>query len=424
VDLIAELERLKSAAAAVQARLAAVMASEQSAATAGPASGGTGDESRIARERRAQALRSVAGQVGLARRVSPNRAQSLVGLARALGEELPCTLAALADGEISEWQAMLVARETAVLSAQDRASVDRALEGRLGRMGDRAIAREACRLADLVDPQASARRVRRAEADRRVSVRPAPGPAGCAMARLTATMPVAQAVGAYAALRRHAEAQRGQGDARSLGQLMSDELFARLTGKVGAASIDVEVGLVMSERSLLRDGRDPAVLTDDQGRAFGQVPAALARSLVRQADRAWLSRLYAAPASGELVAVDSRRRGFSGRLRRLLIWRDQTCRMPWCEAPIRHADHVRRHADGGPTGLANGAGLCEACNHVKEATDWRADVLPHGVIAFTTPTGHRYRSHPPPAPGHGPVGLEERFRRTIDDWDDDVGGAA
>jgi hypothetical protein len=98
--------------------------------------------------------------------------------------------------------------------------------------------------------------------------------------------------------------------------------------------------------------------------------------------------------------------------------------MPWCEAPIRHADHVRRHADGGPTGLANGAGLCEACNHVKEATDWRADVLPHGVIAFTTPTGHRYRSHPPPAPGHGPVGLEERFRRTIDDWDDDVGGAA
>ncbi|MCU0283911.1 MAG: HNH endonuclease [Candidatus Nanopelagicales bacterium] len=386
MDLIAELERLKSAAAAVQARLAAVMASEQSAATAGPASGGTGDESRIARERRAQA--------------------------------------ALADGEISEWQAMLVARETAVLSAQDRASVDRALEGRLGRMGDRAIAREACRLADLVDPQASARRVRRAEADRRVSVRPAPGPAGCAMARLTATMPVAQAVGAYAALRRHAEAQRGQGDARSLGQLMSDELFARLTGKVGAASIDVEVGLVMSERSLLRDGRDPAVLTDDRGRAFGQVPAALARSLVRQADRAWLSRLYAAPASGELVAVDSRRRGFSGRLRRLLIWRDQTCRMPWCEAPIRHADHVRRHANGGPTGLANGAGLCEACNDIKEATGWRADVLPHGVIAFTTPTGHRYRSHPPPAPGHGPVGLEERFRRTIDDWDDDVGGAA
>jgi hypothetical protein len=244
------------------------------------------------------------------------------------------------------------------------------------------------------------------------------------MARLTATMPVAQAVGAYAALRRHAEDQRNQGDERSLGQLMSDELFARLTGRSGTASIDVEVGLVMSERSLLRDGRDPAVLTDDQGRAFGEVPAVLARTLVRQADRAWLSRLYAAPSSGELVTVDSRRRGFSGRLRRLLIWRDQTCRMPWCEAPIRHADHVRRHVAGGPTGLGNGAGLCEACNYAKESVGWQARALPNGVVAFTTPTGHCYRSHPPPAPGQGPVGLEERFRRTIDDWDDDVGGAA
>ncbi|MCU0284597.1 MAG: HNH endonuclease, partial [Candidatus Nanopelagicales bacterium] len=410
VELLAELERLKAAAAAVQARLAAAMVAEH----AGALPPGRGPD---------QVVRSVAGQVGLARRVSPHRGQSLVGLARALCEELPCTLAALAAGEISEWQAMLVARETAVLAPADRRTVDLRLSGQLGRLGDRAVAREACRLADAIDPQASARRVQRAEADRRVSVRPAPGPAGCAMARLVATMPVAQAVGAYAALRAHAQAARALGDPRGLGQLMSDALFARLTGAATPA-VAVEVGLVMSERSLLRQGRDPGVLTDDHGRAFGQVPAVLARALVRQADRAWLSRLYAAPATGELVAMDSRRRAFSGRLRRLLVWRDQTCRMPWCEAPIRHGDHVLAHAAGGPTGLANGAGLCESCNHLKEAPGWRAEVIrPGHVIAFTTPSGHRYESHPPPAPGHYPRSLDEHLERTRDDWDDGIGAA-
>lgn len=155
----------------------------------------------------------------------------------------------------------------------------------------------------------------------------------------------------------YAKSLRAQGDPRGIGQLMSDALFARLTGASGTqGSVNVEVGLVMSERTLLRGGTDPAVLTDDEGRTFAHVPAVLARALVRQADRAWLSRLYAAPHTRELVAMDSRRRLFTGRLRRLLVLRDQTCRMPWCEAPIRHADHTLEHASGGPTTLGRGQG--------------------------------------------------------------------
>jgi hypothetical protein len=412
IDLIAELERLKSAASAAQARLAAAMAAEHAQHAANG-------------EQRAVAVRSVSAQVGLARRVSPHRGRSLVGLAQALAEDLPCTLAALADGEISEWQATVVVRETAVLSAVDRTAVDSRLAGQLGRLGDRALAREARRMADQVDPSAVARRVKRAQADRRVSVSPAPGPAGCAMARLTATMPVAQAVGVYAALRKHAESQRAHGDPRGIGQLMSDELFARLTGASGATvPLNVEVGLVMSERTLLRGGRDPAVLTDDQGRAVAHIPAVLARRLVRHADQAWLSRLYAAPESGELVAMDSRRRTFTGRLRRLLILRDQTCRMPWCDAPVRHADHIRRHASGGQTELTNAAGLCESCNYLKEAPGWQTDTI-HApgrtTIEITTPTRHHYRSDAPPAPGHHPRTLDDHLQNSIDDWADELG---
>ena len=415
VDLIAALERLKSAAAGAQARLAAAMASERVAGA-------------VDADAQVQAVRSVAGQVGLARRVSPARAHSFVGLARLLVGDMPGVLAALAAGEISEWQAVIVAREAVVLPSEARREVDAALAPQLGAFGDRGVAQEARRLADRVDPGAVARRVRRAQADRRVTVRPAPGPGGCAMARLTATMPVDQAVAAYAALRTAADSQRNQGDARGVGQIMSDELFARLTGaaaRPAVGGVSVEVGLVMSERSLLRGGNDPAVLSDHEGRAFAHVPAFLARALVRQADRAWVSRLYAAPGTGELVAMDSRRRTFTGRLRRLLVWRDQTCRMPWCEAPVRHVDHIRGYAAGGPTGLANGSGLCESCNYLKEAPGWRAEVIAARghVIEFTTPSGHRYRTGAPPAPGHHPRSPAEHLEHLVDDWDDDVGRA-
>jgi hypothetical protein len=95
------------------------------------------------------------------------------------------------------------------------------------------------------------------------------------------------------------------------------------------------------------------------------------------------------------------------------------------EAPVRHVDHVRAHAAGGPTALANGAGLCESCHHLKQAPGWRTEVIDRRgqVIAFTTPTGDRYRSQAPPTPGHHPHTLDEHVERIIDDWDDGWGDA-
>ena len=66
-------------------------------------------------------------QVALARRESHNRGQRHLGLARTLAGSLPCTLAALRRGEISEWRATLVARETACLSREHQAQVDHLL---------------------------------------------------------------------------------------------------------------------------------------------------------------------------------------------------------------------------------------------------------------------------------------------------------
>lgn len=76
----------------------------------------------------------------------------------------------------------------------------------------------------------------------------------------------------------------------------------------------------------------------------------------------WIRRLFTDPATGRLMARDSRKRLFTGALRDLVIARDQTCRNAWCGAPIRHVDHIQRFADQGSTSADNGQGLCARCN--------------------------------------------------------------
>lgn len=90
VDQIRQLEQVKSAVAALQARVtsAFVVSQRETNLAAG-----------VAPER---AERGVASQVGLARRCSPFRARRYVGWARILTTELPETFAALESGETTE----------------------------------------------------------------------------------------------------------------------------------------------------------------------------------------------------------------------------------------------------------------------------------------------------------------------------------
>ncbi|MCC3291342.1 DUF222 domain-containing protein [Arthrobacter sp. zg-Y1110] len=116
----------------------------------------------------------------------------------------------------------------------------------------------------------------------------------------------------------------------------------------------------------------------------------------------WLRRLYTAPTSGELIGLDSKARFVPGLLARFISVRDQTCRTPWCNAPIRHRDHIRPHRIGGSTKAENLQGLCEACNQAKEAPGWQARSVGspgRHAVEITTPTGYTYQSTAPPLPG-------------------------
>ena len=352
VEEISRLERVKSAAAAGQARAAAAL---DGLRRAGEAAAGVPN---------ARQGRGVAGEVALARRDSPARGGRHLGFAKALVHEMPHTLAALECGALSEWRATLIVRESACLDVEDRRRLDAELCGdvsNLDGMGDARITAAAKEIACRLDVQAVVDRVARAEADRTVTIRPAPD----TMTYVTVLLPVAKGVGVYAALKRAADTTF---DERSRGQVMADALVERVTGRPAAEPEPIAVNLVISDQTLLAGDNGSALIS-----GYGPIPAAVARRLIDGAvtdrrSRATLRRLY------------------------------------------RHRDHAQPHHRDGPTSAENGLGECERCNYAKESAGWQVTAgSENGVhtAKFVTPTGKHYRSTAPPAPGPALVEVSE-----------------
>jgi len=394
IDLIAGLEDLKTTAEAVQAQASVAFDSARRSeqATAGVPARRQG--------------RGVAAEVALARRESPHRGQVLLGLAKILVGEMPHTLDRMRNGSLSEFRATLLARETACLEAEQRAFVDQelcadpaALEG----VGTRELVGRVKRMVAELDPAAVVRRARKAETERCVSIRPAPD----AMTYLTALLPVADGVAAYAALTKDAERMRAGGDPRAKGQLMADLMLTRLTGLPDTGSPDqapavpVTVNVVLPDTALA-GGHTPAEVNGEV------VPAEIARLLAARAMDAglatWFRSLYRNPL-GRLVAMSSRQRCFPEGLAEFLsVQGGGICATPFCDAPIRHTDHIQPVDEGGTTSAVNGQGLCEACNHAKQAHGWQQQRVEHPQerpeTQTITPTGHRYTARAPAPPGY------------------------
>ena len=238
IDRIRELEDEKSAASAEQARLAVTFDLLQR------------------REQASQGIPAdrlgagIGAQIALARRESPAKGGRLLGLAKALVTEMPHTLAALESGQLNEWRATLLVRETACLTAADRAAVDEDLApdtGTFAGVGDRSLTARARAAAYRLDPRTVTERAAHAASERHVSLRPAPD----TMTYLTALLPVTAGVAVYTALSRHADTLRNAGDPRGRGQLMADALVERGTGTPGGIT-GVEIQLVMTDRTLLQ----------------------------------------------------------------------------------------------------------------------------------------------------------------------------
>lgn len=379
VDRIRALEELKAVCAALQAEETAVLQQRRLAAEAARG---------VAAARRGKGL---AAEIGLARQASPNRGSQYLGLAEALTTDLPKTRAALRAGRIREEHAQVVVSQTSWLQPADRQQVDALLAEQLGAIGVRKLEARARGHAQRLDQAGAVHRLAKAQGERRVSVRPAPEN----MAYLTALLSMQQAVGVLAALQRDATTMVGTGDTadpadptctpRTRDQIMADLLVQRTTGQVTAAAVPAEVQVVMTDTALFGDDATPAWLT-----GHGPIPARVAKHwLADPAMKVFLRRVFTRPHDRQLVAMDSRARLFPSGLRRMVTTRDDRCRAPFCDAPIRDIDHMDPAAEGGPTSYQNASGLCARCNQIKQHNQWRHTGDPE-QLTVTTPTGHAY----------------------------------
>jgi hypothetical protein len=389
IDRIARLEQLRAVTAALQAaecvRFAQSQVAEQLAAKVHP--------ERIGR--------GIADQIALACKLSPYAGSRRLGLARALWFELPDTYTQLTAGQLSERVAEIVVSETRHLDARTRRDVDADIAAAgITEMGVRSAAACVRKHAYQADPDGYTDRGRTERKHRRVGLRPAPD----TMAVLSGYLPVEQGVACYAALTKHTDTLIASGDERSRDQNMADTLVEWLTGQTRPEDVNLDVQILMALDSLT-DPHHPGTATIT---GYGPLPGPLAREITSSSGgRKWWRRLFTAPNQtgyGPIIAGDPYRRRFDGWLAKLITLRDQTCRDPYCDAAIRHLDHILRHQDHGPTILDNGRGTCARGNYIREMPGWRIDVIHTGLdgqphtISVTTPTGHTYHSRAPDPP--------------------------
>ena len=449
INVMGLLEDLKNAAAAAQAQASVLFDTQQrlTQVKAGVSAGRVG--------------RGIGDQIGLARRESPYLGSHHLALATMLVRGMPLTMSDFGAGVHSEWRATVIAQETAFLSPENRAIVDAALNADLDSvagMGTRQLGSMVRALAYRLDPEAFVQRQNKAVDDRYVSLRPAAD----GMTLLTALVPLRQGVTMINTLTKIAERARNSGDERTRSQIMADALIHRLTTHTQCAASattdpvpqaaapvpgpgmsgpsgnlvdcgpciesgpDVQLELIMTDRALFDGADDPAIIP-----GYGPVPAPIAQKWITgssadssqdgfdRTSRVWVRRLYTHPDTGALLAMDSVSRIFPDGLKHFLKTRDQVCRTPWCDAPVRQYDHIKPYAAGGETSVENGAGLCQRCNLVKETLGWSVSVPPPDHVSgsdvaqdtgttgrsslhrsiITTPTGHSYNSQSPPLSG-------------------------
>ncbi|PQZ93512.1 HNH endonuclease [Arthrobacter sp. MYb227] len=390
ISRIAELERTKSALAAAQTR--ETWALEQQVITRHH------EESKYA----ANPNYGVGSEVALAKMEAPTKGSEFLGFSRDMLSFMPCTFAALQLGTINEKMAKIIVSETKNLDPFDRELLDAEFmddpESFQG-VGLNDLTDRVKRVVLAVDNTDQMDRHAKALHDRHIRFWQTPDRAAM---RFSGELPIEKGVILKQALQRETDKKRDKDDRRTNMQVAADTLVDRAAGLQPCEKSPVNVTLIMTDRTLFQGDSEPAYLS-----GYGVISAEYARYLISGGDRKesqvqiWIRRLFTAPTTGELIALDSKARRFPDKLKQLVAMRDQYCRTPYCTAPIKHFDHVYQAARGGESSLENCDGRCQRCNNTKEIDGWEERVLegPRHTIEIKTPSGQIYRSTAPPLPG-------------------------
>jgi hypothetical protein len=367
IDALVALEQLKSWVDAQQLRLLAVMAA--------------GDE--FDRD-------LAAAEVGVALCQPPATVHGRMQLADELVRRLPATLELLHSGAITVRHAQAVAEGVRPLPDALALQVERRVLDRAGEQSVAALRRSVARAVLVVDPRSAEERHRAARADRRVCLRPVAD----GMAQLWALLPADGAATVMTTLNAMAAAKASE-DTRTMDQRRADALVDLAGARLSAAPLPKQHGrrpaiqVTVAASTLLGLDEKPAELG-----GYGAIPASLARQLAADPTGTW-RRLITDPSSGTLLDYGRTTYRPPQPLADHVAARDQVCRFPGCRQPARRCDidHQVPFPEG-PTAADNLEFLCEHHHGFKHRGGWTVRGDPNGVLIWTSPTGHEYRSSP------------------------------
>jgi len=330
-----------------------------------------------------EASREAAREVSMLTEKSPASAAHSLASQRRLVGDMPEMFTALATAKVTSTVAHNSSRSLAPLSPTQRTRADRLLGERLPDLegaGAETWDDATSRAIAAADPYGQRRRHQHARQERRVTVRRAEH----GMATVSARVPALDGAKIRKRLSLEAERLRAAGDRRGHQAIQADCFVDTLLGQEDAmVATTLDIGIMITERALIHPSAGSLAHIEGYGTAPAEVlleelRGALGAALTDETEevmgpdgpalRAVMRRLYTHPRTGELVAVESRARAFPAALAKFIRWRDLVCRGPFCDAPIRHTDHIRPHATGGETCLDNGQGLCAHCNDKERQT--------------------------------------------------------
>ena len=365
------------------------------------------------------ARRSLVSELAAALRLPERSTETLIEESRSLLRELPATLAALTEGQISYRHAQVMIDHANSLPAETRRAFEEsalpfALNLTVSRFEHRArILRERVHPESIEVRHSNCRDTRELRLD----------PARDGMAWLTAYLPAVNAHAIYTRMTDIAADLQGPDEGRTLTQLRADVFCDLLIDGVtdtapdtapdaasdaapdansgtaaGAAhpsrrglgrGIRARVLITVPVLTLLGHGTESAVLE-----GYGPIDLDTARNLA--ADAPGFVRILTHPETGAVLSLGRDRYPIPPDLRAWLRMRDETCRAPGCGAPARRCDldHTKDWQYHGLSNHNNLAHLCPKHHNQKHHTRWTLEHLGDGDLEWTSPTSHRYITEP------------------------------
>ncbi len=295
---------------------------------------------------------SAQAEIGVMLRITPAAASHWLDLAMALVRRLPTTLATLETGAISLPTVRAIAEVSENLNVAQCARLEAAVLPKAPERTPGSVRRLARREVEKLDAEAVRKRREAALAQRSLYVQDEPD----GMATLCAYLPAEQAHACFEAI----------------GALVHPKAPGE-DRPVGARRVDALVEVIAAAT-----GTDP------------RTPPA---------------PVSAAPTAEQIADLNRGADVYTPRpsLKAAIRKRDRHCRFPGCRRPARQCDLDHTIAfPGGRTIYTNLACLCRFHHQIKQLPGWHCAQDHRGRLTWTTPTGLRFITRPPPDDGEEP----------------------